>query len=154
MFPRATLSILLSHKSFRWRHSIDSTIRVSSEMKRQLRPVSGGRVLESITQGSENVMAKNIIHMKLSAELHLAWHSHTTIKSQYNTIQHDILDALRDKLCEFVWLARPHCTSLVPNFKKGCCPMEVILNLTRELHNSGQTRSDLITHHASHTTLK
>lgn len=42
---------------------------------------------------------------------HLTGHPHPTIQPQHHPIQHDILNTLRNELCELVRLARTHCFS-------------------------------------------
>ena len=44
--------------------------------------------------------------------LHFARHPHSTIQSQNHPVQHDVLDALRNQLCELVRASWSHCLLL------------------------------------------
>lgn len=92
---------------------------------------------------------------KSHGTLHLTRHSHTAIKSQHHAIQHDILNALRNKLCKLMRLTRSHYTTSAANIpSRRHAGKQKTGTLTRKFHNPRQTRPDFITHHSRHPRIK
>jgi hypothetical protein len=67
---------------------------------------------ESIYTNRKSKKVPSLQHHKHPS--HLTRHPHPAIKPQHNTIQHNILNTLRNELCELVWLSGSHFLLLAP----------------------------------------